>query len=116
MTETRVEKSRRLSREAKRRRTGTCIDCGAVTRYAGKSSAVSTRCPACGNRALGLSKRGKGVFTEAALAAMRERPLREAEVAQAALVSRGYARNMIHRLTRYGLIERVERGLYRTVK
>jgi hypothetical protein len=37
------------SREAKRRRTGTCVECGATTRYAGKGSAVSERCGACGS-------------------------------------------------------------------
>jgi predicted transcriptional regulator len=43
-----AERHRAKSREAKRRRTGVCVDCGGTTRYsgqAGKSTAV--RCRAC---------------------------------------------------------------------
>lgn len=40
------ETTLRLSREAKRRRTGTCVDCGAITRYDGRRSA-SERCVPC---------------------------------------------------------------------
>lgn len=42
-----AEKGRILSREAKRRRTGTCLDCGAVTKYNGHEHGVSPRCPTC---------------------------------------------------------------------
>ncbi len=43
-----AEKTRVQSREAKRRRTGACVDCGTVTRYNGRpGTPVSERCPAC---------------------------------------------------------------------
>lgn len=35
------------SREAKRRRTGTCVDCGGVTRYNGHGRESSERCASC---------------------------------------------------------------------
>lgn len=54
----------RVSREAKRRRRGRCVDCGAETRYAGGSnaagSAVSLRCPACASIRNGERARGQG--------------------------------------------------------
>ena len=42
-----AERSRVLAREAKRRRTGTCIDCGVATKYGGGEHAISPRCPTC---------------------------------------------------------------------
>lgn len=44
-----AEKAKERSRAAKRRRTGTCVDCGTTTRYNGRpgSPVVSSRCPAC---------------------------------------------------------------------
>ncbi len=37
-----------VSLAAKKRRTGTCVDCGAVTRYGGHGRGTSERCPPCG--------------------------------------------------------------------
>ena len=47
-----AERNRRQSREAKRRRTGICRECGGVTLYNGrkKGTAVSTLCAACSRR------------------------------------------------------------------
>lgn len=43
------ERHLHAAREAKRRRTGVCVDCGAPTRYGGKTpGGVSYRCPPCG--------------------------------------------------------------------
>lgn len=43
-----AERQRRLSREAKRRRTGICVDCGGLTRYNGTNGQdVSKRCASC---------------------------------------------------------------------
>lgn len=110
-----IENNRRLSREAKRRRRGTCVDCGSETKYSGApNGGVSPRCKPCADESQRW-KRGRGVFVEAALAEMRERPCRAADIARVALIDEGYARVMLHRLLTYGLIERVERGLYRAV-
>lgn len=47
----RAERSRQKSREAKQRRTGTCVDCGAVTHYNGTDGkSVSERCLPCSQR------------------------------------------------------------------
>lgn len=43
------ERNRRASREAKRRRTGVCRECGGVTRYNGHGRAVSDLCATCAN-------------------------------------------------------------------
>ncbi len=70
------ERLRRLSLEAKQRRTGICVDCGATTRYAGHGQDVSLRCPPCANKAnrqvdhdeiVRLRERG---LTQTAIAAM----------------------------------------------
>lgn len=46
----RAERDRQLSRAAKRRRTGTCRECGGVTRYNGQhGKAVSDLCKNCNN-------------------------------------------------------------------
>lgn len=46
------ERTRQLTLASKRRRSGTCVDCGAATRYGGKTpSGVSKRCPDCAHRA-----------------------------------------------------------------
>jgi hypothetical protein len=43
-----TERSRALSNEAKKRRVGSCVDCGAQTRYHGRDGkGVSERCHAC---------------------------------------------------------------------
>lgn len=42
-----AERQRMLSREAKRRRTGTCEVCGGVTRYNGRDGPVSRICNSC---------------------------------------------------------------------
>jgi len=45
-----AEQERVRSREAKRRRTGTCALCGGVTRYAGHGKVVSDTCETCNNK------------------------------------------------------------------
>ena len=62
-----AERARMMSRAAKARRTGTCVDCGAPTRYAGHGGAVAVaaRCPACSSRRTGEARR---VWTPAAIA------------------------------------------------
>lgn len=65
-----AERSRKLSNEAKRRRTGVCEDCGAETRYNGHSAEVSARCLRCS--AIRVGDR-KSVWTqEAVIEAIRE--------------------------------------------
>ncbi len=49
-----AERMRKLAREYKQRRTGTCRVCGATTSYNGKrDKPVSDRCPSCARREAG---------------------------------------------------------------
>jgi hypothetical protein len=110
------ERNLRLSREAKRRRTGTCSDCGAVTRYGGrKGEPVSERCFKCAAVLAGKTKRGKGSVNRRVLLYLRK-PRRYSEIRDHFGLSDGMANLTLQRLLRYGLVERVERGVYRRVE
>lgn len=99
----------RLSREAKRRRTGTCRVCGAVTRYAGKpGKPVSELCPEHAARENGERQRGTGALQLRILDYLSE-PRRYSEIRAEMGVDIGMS---LHRLLRYGKVERVKRGVY----
>jgi hypothetical protein len=106
------EQSLRSSREAKRRARGVCVDCGAETRYNGHGRRVSERCGRCANRGVGIAKRGKGPRVEATLALLATGPHRHSEIRDELQISNGHAGEILHRLLKYGLISRPERGLY----
>ena len=109
MTETSYEKQLRWSREAKRKRTGTCRVCGAETRYAGRpGEPVSELCPTHAAEESGRRRIGKGE-TQVRLLAFLSEPRRYSEIR----AEFGAATPMaIHRLLGHGLIERVSRGVY----
>lgn len=109
-----ADRTRRSSRDSKRRLRGRCA-CGAETGYHGRDGKrVSDRCRSCANTENGLAKRGTGSVQQALLALCAE-PRRPVYVADALGISRSHAQVTLHRLRRYGFVERVGRGLYRTV-
>jgi hypothetical protein len=99
------------SREAKRGRTGTCIDCGTTTRYNGHGTGVSARCVPCGNAHSGLGRIGTGPVTTKALEFLNQ-PRRFKELRDHLGVYNGYASQLLHRLRHHGLVTRISRGVY----
>jgi hypothetical protein len=103
-----------LSREAKRRRSGTCADCGEPTRYSGHGRSASARCIPCSNRRSADKQRGTGWAADAVRAALADgRELHYMELVQALGRSNGYTASTVNRLLRHGIIVRVRRGVYR---
>lgn len=119
MTETALDKQRRWSRDAKRKRTGTCRRCGGVTRYGGKTGrAVASVCATClpdVNRERGLERRGTVGKTAAILDYLSE-PRTYSDVRDEFGMADGYASSMLDRLRKYGLIRRISRGVYQRVE
>lgn len=111
------EVQRRLSREAKRRRVGTCEDCGAATRYNGRTiNGASRLCCPCANRRIGHAKRGTGFREQQLLAFLGDETRGFMEIVRALQLPRPQAANpMLARLMKYGLVERVGYGKYRKV-
>jgi hypothetical protein len=106
------ENERRASREAKRKRTGTCRVCGAVTRYSGRDGrAVSELCPTHAAQESGAKRRGTGSNQARVLDYISE-PRRYSEIRDNLGISDAMMGTTIHRLLEYGLIERVSRGVY----
>jgi hypothetical protein len=105
------ETDRRLSREAKRRRTGICEDCGAVTRYTGHGQDVSPHCVPCGKRRGGLAQRGRGKVGE--VLAYLDQPRRYSEIRDHFGMTSQYLSQMLYgRLLRRGDVVRLSRGVY----
>jgi hypothetical protein len=92
--------------------TGTCSVCGTVTRYSGRpGKTVSEMCRPCSNRVRGLEQRGKEGKTAEVLAYLAE-PRRISDIREHFAMSHQYAHALLHRLMDYGMVERVERGVY----
>lgn len=109
-----LENNRRASREAKRRRTGTCEDCGATTRYNGhKGKPVSRICNPCAARRSGLAQRGTGLRMQQLLDLLSHGPLRFTEIHTGLGISKQNMGWLVGRAMKYGLVERPERGVYR---
>jgi biotin operon repressor len=106
------EQSLRLSREAKRRVRGTCVDCGAETKYDGHGRRAALRCSVCAHRKSGETQRGTGRTQARILALLANGPMRFGEIQEALGTYSGFVANHVHRLRKYGLIVRLERGLY----
>lgn len=107
-----AERNRKTSREAKRRRTGRCVDCGATTHYSG-GQAPSERCVRCANHANGLARRGKGKHATRIKALIRENGGTATFTQILGLFPyRGFAGQELNRLVRYGVLLRVRRGVY----
>jgi transposase-like protein len=107
-----AERQRAASREAKRRRTGTCSECGALTRYNGHSAPVSTLCQRCANRRNGAARRGQGPRQRELLALLAAGPMRFAAIRDTLGTTHDHLSPLLHQLHRDGYIVRLERGLY----
>lgn len=107
------ERHLEASREAKRRRKGTCVDCGGPTSYAGKGdAAVSLRCRVCGPRYNGERARGTGPSQRMILEELE----RAGRITRQRILELGIQRDsvspLIASLMRNGQIVRVGRGIY----
>ncbi len=104
----------RLSREAKRRRRGICEDCGTETRYNGHNgTGVSRLCNPCMNRRIAASRQGTGPLGQRILSFVGDGERRMGEIADVCGASYKMTATALHRLVRYGLLERPAHGVYR---
>ncbi len=105
----------RMSREAKRRRRGTCERCGGETRYNGDTvNGPSRVCRSCATRENGQRLAGTGARQRqlyAILSAAGE--ARYSSIRDALGVSNRHAAVLLTIETQAGRIERVRRGVYR---
>lgn len=109
-----AERMRQLSREAKRRRTGTCEKCGTETRYNGHAHVTSRLCLPCAAAASGLARRGHGPRPRQVVDLLERQPTATyTEICRHLGVVGPHAANVLNRMVRFGLIERVSRGVYR---
>jgi hypothetical protein len=110
----RPESDLRSSREAKRRRTGTCEDCGAVTRYGGqKGRPVSLLCVSCAQKRAQGPRRGTGTTQARILDFIGADEHRFMEIVSGCGLGKGPTIAVLHRLMKIGLVERPRRGVYR---
>jgi hypothetical protein len=102
------------SRARKARYRGTCAECGVATTGAGGPDSAPHLCHRCSVRAVGARLRGTGWLNSAILGqlAQGERSLRELA---AVCPNRPSLAPALARLQKYGLVERVARGVYRLV-
>lgn len=109
-----LERNRVASREAKRRRRGVCVDCGAETRYAGKNgNAISMRCQACGPKYHArMHLEGHGSVVERLYALLATRPHRFSEIRDALGLSNEHTSMRLRRSIALGRIVRVRYGVY----
>jgi hypothetical protein len=102
-----------LSREAKRKRRGVCVDCGAVTLYNGRTVAgPSLRCHSCAAKITGQAKVGTGPVISKALELLEGGPMRWIELQHALGISKGHMAQLSHTMLRHGLVSRPSRGVY----
>ncbi len=111
-----AEDSRRLTNEAKRRRVGTCEDCGGETRYNGHTdSGVSRFCVPCGQERAASAARaraGKGPMQQRLYALLTDGPRRFTEIQTALGISHNYTAALLPRERVAGRIVRLRRGVY----
>ncbi len=106
-----TEHLRVLSLEAKRRRTGICVDCGAITRYAGHGQGTSKRCVRCAKAVTDKVMLGRVQKDMLALLASRG-PMRYTDLIAALRITTDHGGVLLHRAVRRGLVVRLSRGLY----
>lgn len=112
-----AERQRHLSREAKMRRTGRCVNCGATTRYNGHERAVSALCHACACRRAGDERRDTGPIWNVLIGLLSAGVPVRFSVLRAAIVSAGGQPDSIfpllyQRLIPRGYARRIARGVY----
>lgn len=115
-TEQARERNRRASRAAKRRRTGVCESCGAVTRYSGTNGvAVSRRCRRCAAVENGVSQRGHGPVMDKVMDMLANGDRTRSQIRDQLGLTSDRMGLLLGRLVRAGRIARVRRGVYRRV-
>lgn len=108
-----AEHRRKQAREYKRNRTGTCLDCGAQTRYAGHGVVVSKRCNLCAPKDRGLRDRGKGQRQQALFEHLDEvGEARYMSIVAHLGITKNHTGTLINHAMRDGQIVRVRRGWY----
>lgn len=112
-SQARLELNRRLSREAKRRRRGTCEICGAETRYGGKGPpGVSPLCGPCGRRKSGETRRGNGPIQQQLRELIAGGVDRYGDLRDRLGISSQHASVALNREVKAGRVRRVSRGRY----
>lgn len=102
------------ARERKERYRGRCRECGAATSGCNGAAAAPELCRPCANARIGVGLRGRGERGGALLALLEaSSPRRFSELRDLLGVSNGHMSQLVHRLLRYGLVERAGHGLYR---
>lgn len=115
MPYTSVERSRESSRRAKQRRRGRCAACGAETRYNGHTVKGPSRlCSPCAAVEVGKRLRGKGHRGQEVLAFIGDGRRRYTEIQKHLGITKAHTSSLLNRMIAYGLLERVDRGLYQT--
>lgn len=106
-------------RERRKRYQGTCERCGAPTDGSNGRDKAPRFCQTCAIAHYGpifaVARRGRGPVVEQILA-FTEEPRRFVEIQNHVGISAGHAASTLNRLLRYGLIQRVSRGVYLRVK
>lgn len=109
-----AEHLRRLSREAKQRRTGVCIHCGGETKLGRK--VIAEVCGACAPAHYAPIYRdrviGRGPITERARELLADGPKRRSYLRDELGISQDHMSVLLNRLVQQGYIERVEIGVY----
>jgi hypothetical protein len=104
------------SRALKERYRGTCKLCGAPTTGCNGKDAAPDICVHCSPGYYGpryaAARRGRGPVVERALALL-DTPHRFSEIRDELGITNGHTGQMLDRLLRYGLVERLDRGVYR---
>lgn len=109
------ERELAANRARKRRYTGTCGNCGGVTRYSGRrGQRVSSICAKCRDLVydFGASTRLKGPM-QTRLVGFLSEPRRFTAIRDHLGISSAHAGVTLNRAVKSGLILRVSRGLYR---
>jgi hypothetical protein len=101
------------SRALKERYRGQCERCGNPTSGCHGPGLAPTLCLSCSATKVAEARRGQGATVSRVLELLDGRELRMIKIAAELGITTGHAGNALHRLLRYGLVERVSRGVYR---
>lgn len=107
---TAIERQRQRYREYPK---SVCQDCGAVTSTNG--ARVSKRCFTCAMNAVGAARRAHGPRPQAILKALEQGPLPRKQISAETGLNINHISSIMPKLIRWGLVKRVERGVYQLV-
>jgi hypothetical protein len=101
------------ARERKESYRGICEKCGASTSCCDGPGKAKALCITCSNRKANKARRGTGPMSGAIVAYCAGQPRRYTEIRDHFGISKGHTSVAVNRLVKYGLLERVSRGVYR---